>query len=73
MAFGAGALVYSATNWGLNFYGASGPVNETVTQALAPAVSPQLVANLDTVAASYNLPDFVFEGPLLGEPSQGKD
>ncbi|MBP6734167.1 MAG: hypothetical protein KA142_05665 [Chromatiaceae bacterium] len=37
-------------------------MTETVTQALAPAVSPQLVANIDTVAASYNLPDFVFGG-----------
>lgn len=38
------------------------PVTEAVSQALAPAVSPQLVANLDTVATSYNLPDFVFGG-----------
>ena len=40
----------------------SGSVTEAVTQALAPAVSPQLVANIDTVAASYNLPDFIFGG-----------
>ena len=39
-----------------------GPVTEAVSQALAPAVAPQLVANIDTVAASYNLPDFIFGG-----------
>lgn len=43
----------------------SGPVTEAVTQALAPAVSPQLVANIDTVAADYNLPDFIFGGAGL--------
>jgi hypothetical protein len=43
----------------------SSPVSDAITQALAPNLSPQIVANIDAVAVNYNLPDFIFGGAGL--------
>jgi len=41
------------------------PVTAAITQALAPNLSPQTVANIDAVVVHYNLPDFIFGGAGL--------